>query len=88
MSVIVALLLTFFCGSAYELGCVFWVHYSEKNRAIPAVFWSCFNALVTVIGLGEALHHPLFIVSYVAGFGAGTFIAIKIKHRWMSGKYD
>lgn len=76
------LLLTFFCGAAYECGCVFWVHYSEKNRVPPAVFWSCFNALVTVIGLGEALHRPLFIAAYVLGFGVGTWAALRIKARW------
>lgn len=77
-----ALLLTFFCGAAYELACVFWVHYSEKNRSMPAVFWSCFAALVTVIGLGEALHRPPFIAAYVLGFGAGTWLAIQIKKRY------
>lgn len=77
------LLITFFCGAAYELGCVFWVHYSEKNRSIPAVFWSCFNALVTVVGLGEALHRPTFIAMYVCGFGVGTWMAIRIKAKWM-----
>lgn len=76
-----SLLLTFFCGAGYELGCVFWVHYSEKNSSGLAVFWSCFNALVSVIGLGEAIHRPLFIAVYVAGFGAGTYAAIKIKMR-------
>jgi hypothetical protein len=76
------LLLTFSCGAAYELGCVFWVHYSETNRAGLAVFWSCFNALVTVIGLGEALHRPAFIAVYVGGYGVGTYAAIKVKTRW------
>jgi uncharacterized protein YebE (UPF0316 family) len=76
------LLLTFACGAAYELGCVFWVHYSETNRAGLAVFWSCFNALVTVVGLGEALHRPAFIAVYVSGYGFGTYVAIKMKTRW------
>lgn len=75
------LLLTFFCGAAFECGCVFWVHYSEQNKITPAVAWSCFNALVTVIGLGEALHRPAFIAAYVLGFGAGTWIAIHIKKK-------
>jgi hypothetical protein len=75
------LALTFFCGAAYELGCVFWVHYSESDRPAPAVAWSCFNALVTVVGLGEALLRPVFIAVYVAGFGIGTWIAIRIKRR-------
>ena len=81
MSDFFLLALTFFCGAAYECGCVFWVHYSELNRTVPAVGWSCFNALVTVIGLGEALHRPLYIAAYVIGYGAGTYGAIRIKQR-------
>jgi uncharacterized protein YebE (UPF0316 family) len=73
------LALTFFCGAAYECGCVFWVYYSEKNKIIPAVLWSCFNALVTVIGLGEALHKTTYVATYVVGFGFGTGLAIKLK---------
>jgi len=84
LSDVLLLLLTFFCGAAYECGCVFWVHYSEQGRVGPAVGWSCFNALVTVIGLGEALHRPAFIAVYVVGFGAGTWLAIAIKRRWVA----
>jgi hypothetical protein len=75
-------LLTFLCGAAYECSCVFWVYYSEKNKVVPSVIWSCFAALVTVIGLGEAIHRPLFIAAYTIGFGAGTWLAIQIKKRW------
>jgi uncharacterized protein YebE (UPF0316 family) len=78
------LLATFLCGAAYECGCVFWVHYSERHRVALAVFWSCFNALVTVIGLGEALHRPPFIATYVLGFGFGTWVGIGIKRRLVS----
>lgn len=82
---IALLALTFFCGAAYECACVFWVHYSEQNRVVWAVVWSCFAALVTVIGLGEALHNPIFIVAYVAGYGAGTAVAIEAKRRLLGG---
>jgi len=73
------LLLTFICGAAYECGCVFWVHYSEKGNSKLSAVWSMFNALVTCIGLGEALHQPLFIIVYMLGFGAGTYLAVSIK---------
>lgn len=85
MSDALLLALTFACGGLYELGCVFWVHYAEKGRKWPAAGWSCFNALVTVIGLGEALHRPLFIAVYVLGYGIGTMVAIDIKRRWVQG---
>jgi hypothetical protein len=76
-----ALALTFLCGAAYELACVFWVHHCEAGRSWPAVGWSCFAALVTVIGLGEAIHRPPFIAAYVLGFGAGTWLALRVKTR-------
>lgn len=82
------LALTFFCGASYELGCVFWVHYSERGRVKLAVVWSMFNALVTVVGIGEAAvgigdaaPRPLVIAAYVIGYGAGTWLALVIKRR-------
>ena len=77
--------LTFVCGAAYECGCVFWVHYSEQGRARPAVVWSCFNALVTVVGIETFLRSWLFVVAYVLGFGTGTYLAIRIKN-WLRTK--
>lgn len=74
-----ALTLTFACGAAYECGCVFWVAHSEAGRASPAVGWSMFNALVTAIGVEQFLKGPAFVVAYVLGYGAGTYVAIKIK---------
>lgn len=73
------LILTFVCGAAYECGCVFWVHHSEKGNSGRAAMWSMFNALVTCIGLGEALHQSLFIIVYVLGFGVGTYLAVRFK---------
>jgi hypothetical protein len=71
-----ALLLTFACGAAYEAGCVLWVHHSERGNVGKAVGWSCFNALVTVIGIEHALKGPAMVAAYVAGFGAGTAAAM------------
>lgn len=75
------IVLTFACGAAYECGCVFWVHYSEAERPMIASCWSVFNALVTCIGLGEALHKPIFVAVYSLGFGAGTYAAVELKRR-------
>lgn len=76
---IFSLALTFFCGAAYECGCVFWVHYSETEAIKKAVLWSMFNALVTAIGIEHFLKGPEFIAVYVLGYGFGTFLGIKIK---------
>lgn len=78
------IILTFLCGASYECGCVFWVHHSEKGHSLRATLWSMFNALVTCVGLGEALHNPLFIAAYVLGFGMGTYLAVKIKTFFIS----
>jgi uncharacterized protein YebE (UPF0316 family) len=75
------LALTFGCGAAYELACVFWVQASESNRAGRAAAWSCFAALVTCLGLGEALHQPAMIAAYASGFGFGTYVGVRIKAR-------
>ena len=80
------LLLTFFCGAAYECACVFWVHHSEKGDSVYAALWSMFAALVTCIGLGEALHNPLFILLYTLGFGVGTYLAVYIKSHFLHNK--
>lgn len=73
--------LTFACGAAYELACVFWVQASESNRAGTAAAWSCFAALVTCLGLGEALHQPAMIAAYASGFGFGTYVGVRAKAR-------
>jgi hypothetical protein len=75
------LALTWLCGAAYECACVFWVHFAESCRIGPAVAWSCIAALVTVVGLGEAIHRPVYIAAYVAGYGCGTALAIVWKTR-------
>ena len=79
-TVLVALL-TFACGAAYELGCVFWVHYSERERTLPAVGWSMFNAVVTIVGIESFLKSWIFAIAYIFGFGFGTAVAIRIKRR-------
>lgn len=72
-------LLTFVCGAAYECGCVFWVHYSERSRRIPAVGWSMFNCMVTMIGTEAFLTHWQVKIAFMAGFGTGTYFAIGLK---------
>jgi hypothetical protein len=70
------LLITFSCGTAYELGCVFWTHYSEANKIVQASLWSVFNALITCIGLGRALKNPPMIAAWAVGWGVGTAMGI------------
>lgn len=82
---IALVLLTFACGAVYELACVFWVHYSEKGRARAAVGFSMLAALVTVVGVEQFLKSHAFAVAYIAGFGTGTYLAIRIK-TWLRSR--
>jgi uncharacterized protein YebE (UPF0316 family) len=81
MNTLLWLLITFSCGTLYELGCVFWTHFSEANKIVPASLWSVFNAAITCLGLGSALHDLKMVIAYSLGFGAGTTIGIVIKQR-------
>ncbi len=75
--------LTLCCGAVYECACVFWVHYSEGNRAWRAVAFSMLAALVTVIGIEQSIRRAAFVLAYVLGYGVGTYLAISIKARWL-----
>jgi hypothetical protein len=74
-----SLLLTFACGAGYEAACVYWTHYSEKGRPFMTGSCAMVAALLTCIGLGEALHQPAGIAAYVAGFGFGSTMGVFAK---------
>lgn len=76
-----AIVLTLSCAAAYELGCTFWVYYCEKNMAGPAVLFSMFNAVVTIVGVESFLRSLALKVTYVLGFGLGTWLALRLKMR-------
>lgn len=80
---ILPFVITFVCGAAYEMGCVFWVHFSEHNDVIGAVLFSMFNAIVTVIGTEQYLKNFPLKVIFVLGFGTGTALAILLKIKVM-----
>lgn len=74
-------LMTFICGAAYEAGCVWWVHHSEAGNKLSASAWSCFNALVTIIGVEGFLSSRWCAGAYVLGYGVGTFVAMSFKRK-------
>lgn len=76
-------LIAFVTGAAFEIGCVFWVYYSEKNKAATASLWSMVNASMSVFGIESFLKSKLLALCYVLGYGFGTFWAVKIKQRWL-----
>jgi hypothetical protein len=80
----VSYVFVFLCGAFYEAGCVFWVTYAARGSAWRAALFSMFSAAVTVAGLVETvrdLRHAPFLV---AGYGAGTLVAV----RWVRGPKD
>jgi len=69
-------------GFIYELASVMWVHYAEKRRAYATALVAMFVATAQVEGIGEAMHSNWIAPFFILGFGAGTFLGIKIKI-WM-----
>lgn len=73
--------LAFACGGAYEFGCARWVAHAEAKRPWPAVRWSIFNALVTVVGIESFLKGIPYVVAYVLGYATGTYVAVRFAGR-------
>lgn len=76
-----ALIVAFVGGFVIETMCVFWVHYSERERATATALCSMSIAIAQVLGLGEAVRDAWAAPFYVAGFGAGTYLAVRFKRR-------
>lgn len=71
----------FLCGFGHEIGCVFWVHESERRHAWRATGWSALCGAVGVVGVWlsiEDLHHA---PALILGYAAGTNVGIRIKGR-------
>lgn len=73
-----ATLLPFAAGATIESACVMWVHFSERNALYTALA-SMLIATAQLSGLSDALlskHKRVASVSYVMGFGVGTFVTV------------
>lgn len=71
--------IAFASGFAIETACVYWVHYSERGRAGATALCSMLVAAAQILGIGDSLHSPSVACCYVAGFGAGTYLAVRRK---------
>lgn len=76
MAPFVAALLTFAAGFTIEMACVYWVHFSERNRALPTALCSMAIGIAQVLGIGESVHDWRMGVPFILGYGVGTFIAV------------
>lgn len=71
--------ITFFGGAGYELGCVLWVHHSERGNAAKTAMWAAMLATCQVSGLAESVHDIRLAPLFIAGYAFGTFIGVKWK---------
>jgi hypothetical protein len=81
MSLLLAALIAFASGFAIETACVYWVHFSERNRALPTALCSASIAPAQICGIGESIRDWRVGVFYVLGFFVGTYTAVKRKAR-------
>lgn len=72
-------LLAFVSGFAIETACVYWVHFSERNRALPTALCSMIIGAAQVCGIGESIRDWRVGACFVAGYGIGTYSAVRRK---------
>lgn len=73
-------------GAISEAMCLWWVSASEKGRAGLAAIFSMGYAIAVERGVGEAIHTIPGEISFVLGFGVGTYAAIVIRRWFQSDK--
>ena len=74
------LAVAFLSGFAIETACVYWVHFSERNRSLPTALCAIAVGVSQHSGIGEA---PGWVagICFGLGCGVGTFIAVERKRR-------
>lgn len=75
------LLLIFLCGAIYESACVGFVHFSERGRALPTALCSILAASVELTGIITSVRDWHRAPFFIAGYGCGTFVAVRWKAR-------
>lgn len=72
-------LAAFIAGLVLDGTAVFWVHFSERGRALPTAAIAMLQAVAQVVGIGESVHDwhagPVFVLGY--GIGAGLAVRVK-----------
>jgi hypothetical protein len=79
MNLFVAVPSAFASGFVIETACVFWVHFSERNKALPTALCSMAIGCAQVLGIGESIRDWRVAACFVLGYGVGTFTAVKFK---------
>ena len=79
MNAIAECLVAFIGGAFYEAACVGWVHFSERGRPLTTACFSMLCAAAQVAGIGASVQNHVAAPFYVAGWGFGTYAAVKLK---------
>lgn len=74
-----AALLAFASGFTIETACVYWVHFSERNRALPTSLCTVAIFTAQVTGIGSSIHDWRITCAFVLGGAIGTFLAVRRK---------
>lgn len=75
------IILAFISGFLVEGICTLWVSAVAKKQAAKAGLLSCFWAAALLVGLEQALPGGVSALSWVLGYGLGSYIAVKIDNR-------
>ena len=71
------ILTTFLAGCAYEYLGSSWAAYVAHGRPVRAALAAAGCALVTVYGLSHAMAGVSLALALAAGYGVGTWLAVK-----------
>lgn len=69
--------LTFISGAIVEGVCAKWVQAVAERKAAQAAILSMVWAVALLTGISEALHRGVPAITWVIGYGAGSFVAVK-----------
>jgi hypothetical protein len=78
---LISALTAFVCGVIYDVVNVFFMHHVERGHAIRASGFSMFVGSAAVTGFLEAAHNPAAKWWLIAGYGVGTYLAVKWTNR-------
>jgi len=71
----------FLSGFVIETACVFWVHFSERGKALPTALCSMAVGCAQVLGIGQSIQDWKVAPGFVLGYGVGTYMAVWYKSR-------
>ena len=66
----------FFAGLAYEYMGTLWALTATRKHPHKAAMYAAGCAIMTVIGVGGALHSVLGTVALAAGYAVGTWLGV------------